>query len=279
MSTGYPSIFSIEVMHSFFENNICNCLQFSYGKNTQVLLKRYPFLVRHKVNGLGIYADTTAEITSMLEYIGRVLPPYFDFSMQATHQNFGLFTDLPKNRSGQLTYNSGDIADILENGTVILNPAFQVLKEGVSLATIRINFEDVLKYRNTGSPAQFQISFTARATQWQYYIVNRNGLKLEWPAINGKKKIRFDGPLNVSIPGGEPALLFTSNDQLLPLSETPVYQFDLVNYPGKEGEELPVFIPASQVVYKGLPVPGPADIGFTQLNGEEVFSSCIYVYI
>jgi hypothetical protein len=144
---------------------------------------------------------------------------------------------------------------------------------------LKISLSDILKYQNKDGALQMQIEYTARATQWQYYIINRSLVKLDNPAVTGKSDIAFEGPANVTIATGQAALLFTSGKNLIPLSECPKYKFDLVNSSGATQDNGSRSKKAGKIIFKGLPHPQPGRFGSLIVNGKGQVSSPIYLYI
>ena len=142
-----------------------------------------------------------------------------------------------------------------------------------------IYFDDILKCKNEKYCGNFEIHFNARATQWQYYIVNKNKALLNHPAVVGKMDIKFEGPENMVMETGEQCILFSSGSQLIPLSEKPVYSFDLVNkvkvVADKSGKK--IFTP--RVVFKGLPIPDPKNMKNIVGVLNNIITSPMYVYI
>lgn len=141
------------------------------------------------------------------------------------------------------------------------------------LVLLTIHFADIIE-QAAGACAQFAIRYAARATQWQYFVVNKGALKLDNPAITGKADINFEGPESVTIPSGQQAMLFTSGGNLIPLSEHPRYKFDLVNNPAGATTR-----PAARTIVRGLPGPAPWRIGSTLIGANNQCISSMYVYL
>jgi hypothetical protein len=276
----YSKIFSLEVLHSFFEKKICDCLLFEPAEITDKVMKRFGFIVRKKMNGFSVYCNTSQLLPFFFDYIKKAtFENSFDFVIKTNDESFFLFTELPPGPEGQIDYSSEKISGIDAAGVVVLQPAYSQTKKGV-VGNIRFCFDDILTYKKDKDATAFRIEFQSRSTQWQYYIVNKSSVHVENPAINGKLNISFDGPVNVNIPSGETAMLFTSANELLPLSAKPQFQLDLVNNKIVEGEnERAGPLSARKILFKGLPWPDPGRIGLTELNGRQIFSSPMYIYL
>jgi len=276
MSRGYQSLFGLEVFHSYFQQNICRCLEFNAEADTVKLMKRFRFVIRRKVNGFGLYSDSEQSAEQQFNYIQQATGlDSFSFEIRTTDPDFNFFTELPPDWVGQMNYDSNNAS--LTDGRVQLNEEPDGTTGDAYIGRIILRFDDILRFSDqTGYPT-FAISYQARATQWQYFVINRSSVPLNEPSISGKGDITFDGPQNVVTAAGEAALLFSSGANLLPLSEQVIYKFDLVNLPsstdGTSGKPL-----TPRVIIKGLPNPAPQWIG-TVKDDTSQLSSPMYVYL
>jgi hypothetical protein len=275
----YSAILSIEVSHSFFEKNICDCLSFEPDELTNKVMQRFGFLIRKMNNGIAVYNNRTQSLPVFFDYIKRATFEHsFDFTVKTNDESFWLFTELPEGFDGQIHYSS-EKRSIGSDGSVTLDPSYQKGGKGV-VGKLRILFDDVLSYKKESEPAVFKIEFKARSTQWQYYIINKSSVHVENPAINSRLNMSFDGPFPVTIPSGEEAMLFTSADKLIPLSEKPSFQLDLVSRKKSESNDEragPRLSP--KMLFRGLPWPDPGMVSLFERNGRSIFSSPMYVYL
>jgi len=244
---------------------------FKEGKATAELSKRFGLKRRDTINGFELYADTSGTIPAFLNYISNTTrATYFDFDMETTDDAFRTFTESPLGWLGQFVYDSQSESNTNNEGVTQLNADISPDFNAKCIGSLKINFGDLIKQPY----AQFVISYTARATQWQYFIINRSAVKLDNPAISGKNEIRFDGPEAVTMDNGQKAILFTSGSNLLPLSKVSGLRFDLVNNSVQADSQKS----SSKIIFKGLPNPDPTRIG--TVNGQaSQLASPMYVYI
>jgi hypothetical protein len=125
IQSNFQIAFKVEVLHSYFEHDICNCVQFKPGVVTQKLLKRFDFKIRNKINGFDFFVNSKNSLSVLLKYIKDVTDQtFFDFEINSSHSKFNFFTDLPVNWVGQLNYDSqADLnvyEDDLRNGNTLL---------------------------------------------------------------------------------------------------------------------------------------------------------------
>ncbi len=271
----YHRLFQLHAFHGYFQQEICRCLEFNADADTLRLLNRFRLLIRRQVNGIGLYTDSLQSAGQLLSYIEQATGQNaFCFEIRTNNPGFNLFTALPPDWVGQLLYHSSD--SVTEDNAVLLNARLSANAGTACLGKVTLSFADILKTGTGGQPdVNFKISFQARATQWQYFIVNRNQVPLNDPFIGGKEAIPFEGPVSVQTIAGEKALLFTSGNKLLPLSEEVLYRFDLLNrISGTENKAGKAT--ASKTIIKGLPNPDPQWIG--QLANDQLCSP-MYIYL
>lgn len=274
--TNYQPVFKVEVSHTYFDKNICRCLCFKPGPVTSSLLSRFGIRKRDNMNGFDLFINSRTPLPEFLGYISNTTgSSFFDFEIETIAPAFNLFTELiPTNWVGKLVYDSGSELNTNENGQILLGASLS--PGGTSfLGSLTIHFDDIIKTANQGF-AQYAISYTARATQWQYLVINKSAVQLDNPAISGKAGINFIGPQNVTMDNAEQALLFTSGDNLLPLSEVPKYKFDLVNNTARQTGQKPS---SAKVIFKGLPSPHPSRIAFDKAGNTGRIVSPMYVYV
>lgn len=277
IQSNYIKLFTTAVYHTYFDNHKCNCLHFIPNNKTEKILKKFGFRINTVSNGFDLFSSTTSTLSNLLDYISKTsTQDYFEFNIKCSNPNFILFTALPVNWLGEITYASQDNKNQINNGTVTLNPTLETKTMAPFFGNLKIYFEDILKNQNSTS-LQFEINFKARATQWQYYFINKNDIPLPNPAITEKENIQFDGPQQVTLQTGEKALLFTSNNTDIVLSEKPRYKFDLINK--NISNETGQNNSKSKIIIKGLPVPDVSQIGIVENSKDNQVSSPMYIYL
>jgi hypothetical protein len=273
--SNFIKMFGVMVYHTFFDNSKCNCLHFIPDNQTERILKKFGFIINTATNGFDLFYNATSSIDSILDYVAKTTSQdYFEFNIKSSNPNFILFTALPINWLGQITYSSQDDKNQNNNGSIQLGQTLETKDKTQFFGQLKIYFEDIKKYKTSSKPIHFEINFKARETQWQYYVINRNSIPLNNPCITEKGSIQFDGPEKVTLQTGEQALLFTSNDTYIPLSEKPKYKFDLINK--NTSEESNQKNTNSKIIIKGLPVPDVSRIGIIENNQV---ASPMYIYL
>lgn len=278
MMEKYQRLFQLDVFHSFFQEDICRCLEFNASSATEKLMKQFRFLIRRQINGIGLYMNAKQPADQLLSYIERATgQDAFCFEIRTNNPDFNFFTELPPDWVGQLLYNSSSSRG--ENNSIQLSQELSGNAGTLCMGKVTLRFEDILKFGSQTGCANFEIRYEARATQWQYFVINNSQVPLNDPAISGKAAVNFEGPEKVWTATGQPALLFSSGARLLPLSEAPVYKFDLINRPASKGGTEDGKAIKPQVIIKGLPTPDPAWIGRANGDANEQLASPMYVYV
>lgn len=280
MQTDFQILFSVKVAHSYFENDICNCLQFVPGVDTEKILNRFKFRIKNKINGFELYSDSEKATPALLDYIQKVSGrDYFDFSIYNTNTDFAFFTELPVNWLWQMEYNSHDRLNDHEGESIILHLTLTEQNVSPVTGTLKIYFDDIINPVSKYAPVNYTISLKARSTQWQYYIINKSSLPLGNLSIGGKNNIVFKGPENVRLENGEDSLFFYSDRSDLPLSQVPINKFDLLNTVNGSAAGITKNKSSSSIIFKGLPTPEPSNIGTVVVNGKNQITSSMYIYL
>ena len=263
IKTNFNQLFQIEVFHSYFEKNICSCLQFVPSEVTSQIFNRFSFQVRTIAGRTELYINSNISTEALISYIGKNCQPFLDFTIISNDPQFGLYTELP---AGALYYDTLSTDNFRQGDVLQLKGQSGAPVMDYGLGRLRVDLKDLLQYCKTGDFSRFSICYQARASQWQYYIINKSAAIIVDPAIAGKSETRFAGPEQILTATGHSAMLFTSTAALL-LSEVPSYRFDLVS--GATGTAL-------KTIVKGLPIP---DVSKLRRYDKQQFFSPMYIYI
>ncbi|ALL06177.1 hypothetical protein AQ505_12155 [Pedobacter sp. PACM 27299] len=274
MIAAYQRLFQLDVFHTYFQKDICRCLEFNAASETLRLMERFRFLIRRQINGIGFYTNGSQSTEQLLNYIENATgQDAFCFEIRTNDPDFNFFTELPTNWVGQLLYDSS-IITVIDDDQVLLSQQLSSHAGTLCMGKVTLRFADILKFSGPAGFANFRIQYQSRATQWQYFVINRSAVSLDDPGISGKEQIDFLGPDQVVTAAGETALLFSSGSSLIPLKEVPIHKFDLINRPASGSSNV-----RPQVVIKGLPTPTPEWIGKGMDKKKEYISSPMYVYL
>lgn len=279
IKTSYKKLFQVKVLHSYFENNVCSCINITPSAPTLEIMKRFGLTARYLVDGISFYTSSNELYKNYLSYIETVSGKNsFDFTLQSTKSNFDIITDVPTGECSLVNFDSKNKSNTFSNGSLNIIGNYGSKTNADSVATLKIYFKDIVTYSQQEGDLEFAINFKSRSTQWQYYVINKSAIQLDNLKILTKSELQFIGPEKTTIPTGQEALLFSSGKQLIPLHETSKYKFNLVNEKEK-GDDLGARNNSYTTVFNALPNPNPEIMATTINQKTKIVSSQMYIYI
>lgn len=271
MNSQFNMIFSINVSHEYFENNICNCLVYKPTQKTSKLLSRYGFFIRKNSNGFEFYNSINNNPIDYLNYIEQASQcSCLEFEIETTNSNFLFFTEIPTNWIGQIQFSSSKF--INKEKSRELTASYSSQKSTTSLISLKIYFKDLIALLKNKQRANYTIYFESRTTQWRYYFINKSGVNLNSAIISGKPPMQFEQATMVTIQNGKQAVLFSSGNNFIKMTEIPKHKFDLIETSGLKNQ-------SKKIIFKGLPNSNPRNIAIDEENGTKIITSPMYVYI
>lgn len=279
MKASYIKIFQVKVIHTYFNNNVCTCINIAPSKTTLEIMKRFGLSIHHQIDGISFYSNSNESYRNYLLYIETISgQKSFDFTLQSTKANFNIITDVPTDLCGLVHFDSKNASNTFSNGSFNIVGKYVSKASTDFVATLQIQIKDIIKYSQQKDNLEFALNFKSRSTQWQYYIVNRSAAKLENLKVLSKNDFNFVGPKKATIPTGEEALLFSSGKHLIPLHETSKYKFNLVNEKEK-GVGVSLNNNSYTMVFSALPSPNPEMMATIIDKETKIVSSKMYIYI
>jgi len=269
----YRRVLTVRLLHNYFKNGLCNGALLSPDALTKQLFTRFNFLVQNTGIGVVLYIGSQTPVANLLKYISQSTGvSFFRFAIQVNEPQFLMITELPVDQSGMMIYDTRHVSGPSKEGDLQLTGAFFAGAAADCMGLLTVHFDDIIKYEADNDHTQFIISFKARSTLWQYYIINKTQFSFNNLSIAENAAFRFSDPVPVVTEDGNAASLFSSLT-LIPLSQEPPYQFNLVySAPGKNNM-------VTKILYKGLPLPNPEQFGLIQVHNESQLSSPMYVYL
>ncbi len=280
MQSSYQLFFSVTVSHSYFENNLCKGIQFVPTSETKGLMQRYQLLMSTLEGKFELYGNTTQSVVDYLNYISDVSDvDALEFEIQTIDPNFYAFTDFPMDWIGKLLFSSDALisTEDTEGNDFYMEPSFSSSENVASRIVVTIRFEDLIKAVQDVIAVSYEITFKARQTQWQYYIINNGAKRFNELSIATMSDIKFNGPVQVTLPNNQEAQLFTS-DRILSLQEIPEYKFKLVDKAENTSTNNPNPV-QGKVIFNGLPNPNPSQMGVIEIDGKKQITSPMYIYV
>ncbi|MEZ4859166.1 MAG: hypothetical protein R2781_10185 [Flavobacteriaceae bacterium] len=260
-------VFQVAVFHEYFESGHVKNMSFRPFIETIKLMERLGMLLRIIPSGFEVFikSDSIPDFMNSIS-AGNELD-YLEFTVINNDPYFINYTQLPLAENFSYLYTSENQLNELKQESIHLK-SIQEAKQN-DFASIRIYLKDLLDFQS--QTLHYSIYFEARATRWDYYIINQSGLNIEGLKIETHEDFDFLGPQQESLPNGYKALKFTSGNRLLNLSEMSKYNFSLVKTLQNGSKE---------VIIKVLPVPNPDDFEIYEADDDITkVSSQIYIHI
>lgn len=272
MSTvSYKKICTIKITHDYFSNSIDGNIQIFPGLITQQLLNRFDIQIQNTQGSCNIYINSESSTEEFLSYLESVTSNnFFDLNMQVASPNFYSYTDIPMDSNASYLYESNASENSIDTNVVLLSPKANTAILNTTFAEVKIYFQDIIE--NPSEEHMFLIALKARATFWQYFIINNSQINLSNPFIKGDNEMGFHEQKQVTIKNGQEALEFTTK-QPIKLSASPKYQFDLCDRISKNGQT------RTKKIFAGLPNPDPTNLSVIINDGNQKVLSPMYIYV
>ncbi|MDO6595320.1 hypothetical protein Q4512_00245 [Oceanihabitans sp. 2_MG-2023] len=269
MSTvSYKKICTIKITHEYFNASLAEGVSLSLGWITEQIKNRFDIQIQTMQDSLNIFINSEFATEAFLKSIESVTTNnYFDFNMVISDSDFYNYTNIPFGFIPSYLYASNAIENKSNPNTVELIPKPSAENSNDKFATIKIYFQDIIEA--SSERQEFLIALTARATFWQYHIINRN---LSNPSIQGNVDVSFGAPKQVVLKNGQQAISFTANKPLK-LSQTPKYTFDLIDVKEENNQVI------TKEIFSGLPNASPQNLEISIEHGNQKLLSQIYIYI
>lgn len=271
MNTTYTSLFKVNVSHSYYASNVCECLVYETSIETQAIFQKYGLVLRKAADGFEVYSTTNQSTETYLNYISQVSgQTAFEFIGITTDPNFYYFTNIPMNEVGVLTFASDQTNSDASNSSILLKETF--VKEASTQYALKLTtkFDDIIHTKKTIENIAYSIQLQARDTQWIYYIINKSNQEYNQLEIQSTdQNIQFTAAAEITLQNGDKALPFISQTQISLTNEV-THQFNLINTKKTiTGER-------KEIIFKGLPIPNPQNL---QIQDDHTIASLVYVYI
>ena len=258
----YSTIAELELRHTYFASGKCAAIAIKPTKETAELLQKYNFMIRNIAGKYAIVVEDRKSLPEYFTYINQVSGlDAFTFNLEVDQPDFFIYTDISSKQLGTYNYSTSNQTD----GNVLTS---NLVADTDVFATVKLCVNDLINNENT----TYRIQFQPRVSEWIYYIINRSGLEFSNVAIKTSGNTPFEGPTSSTVPTGESAITFKSNEPITMLEVSKV-RYDLVET--SQNSDLP----NGRIIMKGLPQAGPINTVVNTENNEEQFTSLLYLYI
>lgn len=258
----YKLILSVSISHSYFQKKIDPSLRFQPSKSTIDLMNRFKIIVRQTISRIELYCDTEESIKSiLLTIIASTEISSLDFEFNFNNPSFSNYTEI-SGTVDHLVFSSDNKLNRNENENIFLHPSFTERQNENRFGQLHIQLVDLLKFHNTSNHVNFNISFNARSTYWQYVIINSRGFSSNEMSIESNSGIKFSISKEIDLNNIGNKTIFTSKT-LIPFSNVFEHKFDLKN--------------RDETIIKGLPNTDIESLRIVKSNGETLLYSSTFI--
>ena len=273
MKNQFNIAFSIAIQHDYFENGKSQSLRLEPDSETKKIFQQHNMLVNQVENRLEVYYDSKMTLKEQLVYLNETAKiEKFTFDMTSSDSQFYNYTDLPIEWYGAIQYSNTDIK--ADDTGQMLNPVYGQPHSSQFIGHIELDLKTLITRLDSTESINYRVDFESRAVQWVYYFINVNNLRFENPAIQTNDGVSFHQMEDALLPNNQPAIVFSSTQELIKLKAVPSQLYSLVgtvtNAMGQKKEK---------VIFKHLPVGNASQINIVLVNDKQVISTPQYVYI
>lgn len=253
-----------EVLHSYFRDGLCRDLDIIPDQNTEALLKQNG-VHWHKssTNTWALFGPTQLDLAS---FTAQSPDQQLVFNCQSSDPTFVQFTQYPIGELGHYEFSNKTLQ---QTGLAKTNLPSEFKSTTSASSPIIAKIDLDLSALTIG--AQFQISFEARKTRWQYFIIPQQSIE-DSLILQGQEAHLFTGPESKKMQNGTDAQCFDSTTNLLPIQEVSDVKLKLATQQtGNPGA-------AAKILIEHLPTPAPSSLTMPQDGGNDLMAS-VYIYV
>lgn len=263
--TQYELWCSLEISHSYYRDNICRNLNLVPDQNTVSRLQRYGLRwFQSAANEWQLWCPAQLDLA---DFISGNPSNKLVFKGVSSDPNFIQFTQFPVDQLGYYEFSTEGLQQITKSKINIPGKFNSKASISNSVAIIDLDL-GVIKSK----PTQYLISFEARKTRWQYYVIKQEQFLKGSLRLQGESANLFTGPELTKSLNDLDAECFDSTTNLLALQELGAIELSLLIQ--KEGRQSTT----SQLLVEYLPNPNPGSLSSAQDGGTELISA-MYIYV
>ena len=256
---------SFEVLHSYYHDGTGRDFDIRPVQTDQAWLQQQGIRWhRSAANTWQLWVPSQLDVASLAaDFPSQML----SFEVISNDPYFFQFTESPIDQLGYFRFSNSELQPT-ETAKIKLSSEF--VEDNTASNNIAIIEVDLNALR---IESQFQISFEARRTRWQYYIIKQQQQSLQGALVlQGKEAHLFTGPASKKIPNNMEAECFDSTTNLFPVQERSSVELSL-SIKNEDGPS-----PTSSKLIARLPTATPRALQLAQ-EGEKDLISVMYIYL
>ncbi|WP_305982788.1 hypothetical protein [Roseivirga thermotolerans] len=273
----YRPLCQIDLLHSYYVNGIFRDAKVVPDQKAQVFMWNAGLLFKSTEKGFALYHNESFDVEYIKELTSFFGNFYLRFNLHSTAKDFIYITDTSLEQLSLYHFSNKNVS---ENDTGLLLPTLQadILMSG-TLGFIDIHLDEFL-VNNKLASKDYTIAFSARTTQWNYYLANTTEDHSQVYVIQDSEGNLFSGPEKLEISDGSVAYKYSSGSRYYPLREQPAHYCSLKKIGESQAESNDAL--TNNIVIEKLPVASPSSITSIEnidAGNQEIACSSIYVYL
>lgn len=277
MSTiSYKPLCQVDLLHSYYANGVFRDAKVVPDQKSQVFMWNAGLLFKTTEKGFALYHNDSFDEYYIDELTGFFGNFYLRFNLHSTAKDFIYITETSLEQLSLYHFSNKNIS---EQDPKQLLPTLQadILMSG-TLGFIDIHLEEFL-VKGKLTAKDYNISFSARTTQWNYYLANATEDHSKELIIEDSEGNIFSGPERLEISDGSVAFKYSSGNHYYPLRERPSHFCSLRKSSELEDRNE---LQNDDVLIEKLPAASPSSITSIEnidQGDQEIACSSIYVYL
>lgn len=274
----YQPLCQVDLLHSYYVNGVFRDAKVVPDQKSQIFMWNAGLLFKTTEKGFAIYHNEGFDESYIKELTGFFGNFYLRFNLHSTAKDFIYITDTSLEQLSLYHFSNKNVSE-KEPSQMLPTLQADILMSG-TLGFIDIHLDEFLSDGQLVSK-DYTISFSARTTQWNYYLANTTEDHSRGFVIQDSEGNTFSGPERLQISDGSVAYKYSSGSHYYPLREQPLHFCSLKKLSDlqhqDEGQKL-----NSDVLIEKLPAASPSSITSIEnidSGDQEIACSSIYVYL
>jgi len=271
MNVQFNKAFTIHFFHTYFKDGRANDMSLSSAQSSSKNLESCKIQQVNKGSHQEFFTSAASLAEDLKNLINNQSVDFFEFDIICGDPYFFARTKGPLEGAHQFELSNKKTIKNENTQGLILDEQLIAHQDGIAVGWIRLYLKELIAQLDS-SPTQFEAHFEARKTQLSYYII---GAKPdEKYAIISENGVIFSFGGQVDIQNGQKALFFYTEPEAISFEEVPSHKFSLVknNIPNGEGN-------GQDEIITNLPLPRPEVIQKKEVDGQQVVTAPMYIYI
>lgn len=221
----YIPLVDIVISHSYYKDGNFRDVKVLPDKRSHVFMLNTGLLLRESDHGFSIYYQSSFSAQYIKELTSFFGSYHLRFSLYTLAENFVNFTEMSLSELVQFQFSNKKVSEV--HSGLLLPLQAKRLVQTTDIGYVDIYLDELLE-GNKITTKQYEVTFSCRSTQWNYYVVSK---KEDGPGgsfqIEDSKGRFFNGPEQSQLPNGIAALKFSSGNHVYPIKERPEMNFRL----------------------------------------------------